>query len=110
MSVFALNDDGTFKDETPIDMWMAPTSGGIANAIEPAPFHKSGNASGQHFLSLTDSEAGIVLILGFDGKQLREVSRVELPWQQPAANGAAPDTADTRRDADVVKAATAVWL
>lgn len=110
VSVFALNDDGTFKDETPIDMWMTPTSGGIANAIEPAPFQKSGKASGNHFLSLTDSEAGLVLILGFDGKRIREVSRVELPWQQPAANAAVPDTAETRRGGEVVQAATAVWL
>lgn len=110
VSVFALDEDGNFKDETPIDMWMTPTSGGIANAIEPAPFQNSGTASGDHFLSLTDSEAGLVMILRFDGKQIKEVSRVELPWQQRAANGAVPDTAHTRRDGEVVQAATAVWL
>ena len=93
VAVFGLNEDGTLASEQALDIWETPTSGGIANAIEPAPWSVS--TDGTEYLSMTDSEEGWVFILGFDGKKIREVQRVNL--------GRTDDGA-------IVKAATAVWL
>ncbi|GAA6041865.1 hypothetical protein JCM8097_004515 [Rhodosporidiobolus ruineniae] len=72
----------------PLALWETPTSGGWANAVEPAP--GAYNKEGEEFVALTDSEEGLVLILGFDGERVREVARTQLP--------------------DGAGAATAVWL
>ncbi|KAK6400699.1 hypothetical protein LTR95_019277, partial [Oleoguttula sp. CCFEE 5521] len=37
VAIFALHPDGTLANERPLCIWKTPTSGGIANAIEPAP-------------------------------------------------------------------------
>ncbi|GAB1727344.1 hypothetical protein NU195Hw_g7787t1 [Hortaea werneckii] len=93
VAVFRLNEDGTLASEQALDIWETPTSGGIANAIEPAPWSVS--TDGTEYLAMTDSEEGWVFILGFDGKRIREVQRVNL--------GRTDDGA-------IVKSATAVWL
>lgn len=98
VAVFALNPDGTLASEAAIDIWQTPTSGGIANAIEPAPFMSDQRAvadGGKEYLAMTDSEEGWVFILSFDGKNMDEVTRLSLGKTD---------------DGEVVKAATAVWL
>ncbi|KAK5128027.1 hypothetical protein LTR85_005144 [Meristemomyces frigidus] len=101
VAVFQLNEDGTLASDTALDIWETPTSGGIANAIEPAPWHVEqgregdGKKSAIEYLALTDSEEGWVSILGFDGRKLSEVAKVNLGKTE---------------DGQIVQAATAVWL
>lgn len=78
-----------------LDRWETPTSGGIANAIEPAP-GPFGRGDGLEYLALTDSQEGFVFVLKFDGKNIQEVARTKLK--------------DEDDECLVVKAATAVWL
>nr|POE79574.1 muconate cycloisomerase 1 [Quercus suber] len=98
VSVFAVREDGTIDTsggglEKALDIWETPTSGGIANAIEPAPWRKEfGNVE---YLAMTDSEEGWVFILSFDGTEVQEVARRSLGKTD---------------DGQVVGAATAVWL
>ena len=66
----------------PISRWQTPTSGGWANAIEPAPWTKAGEPT---LLALTDSEQGLVMIIKWDGKVFSEVSRVKLDGGAGAA-------------------------
>ncbi|KAF2766083.1 muconate cycloisomerase I, MLE [Teratosphaeria nubilosa] len=96
VAVFPLHSDGTLQSETALHIWETPTSGGIANAIEPAPASVE-EAGAVEYLAMTDSEEGWVFILNFDTEKGRiaEVARVNLG----------------KTDAgEVVKAATAVWL
>ncbi|EMC99056.1 hypothetical protein BAUCODRAFT_389389 [Baudoinia panamericana UAMH 10762] len=95
VAVFKLRTDGTLDSEQAICIWETPTSGGIANAIEPAPWQAGQREGEMEYLAMTDSEEGWVFMLGFDGKEIKEVSRLNL--------GKTDDGA-------VVKAATAVWL
>ena len=95
VAVFKLNGDGTFALEKALDIWQTPTSGGIANAIEPAPWHESG----VQYLAMTDSLDGTVSILKFDGK-IQQVDLLKLPYGD-GTNGHANA---------VVQAATAVWF
>ncbi|KAF3769624.1 putative isomerase YbhE [Cryphonectria parasitica EP155] len=75
------------------------TSGGLANAVEPAPralyetLSRSGGGEEEEYIALTDSEEGWVTILGWNGKAFREVAATRLGG-----------------DGGVVQAATAVWL
>jgi len=84
VAVFALSEEGRM-DEC-VYMYETATSGGWANAVEPAP-EGCGGVEGVEFVALTDSEAGCVFMLAFDGRVVREVARV-----------------------GVEEAATAVWL
>jgi carboxy-cis,cis-muconate cyclase len=79
--------------EDAIHIWETPTSGGIANAIEPAPWAEEHGEV--EYLAMTDSLEGWVFMLSFDGKEVKEVARVSL-GQTDAG--------------EVVQAATAVWL
>ncbi|GAA5920013.1 hypothetical protein JCM1841_000377 [Sporobolomyces salmonicolor] len=88
VAVFALDSNGLPTSSTPLCLWETPTSGGWANAVQPAP--GSYNEDGVEYLALTDSEEGLVMVLSWDGKQVEEVARARLE------NGAG--------------AATAVWL
>lgn len=93
IAVFALNADGTLASEEAIHIWQTPTSGGIANAIEPAPWRQEHGEVEN--LAMTDSEEGWVFALSFDGKEIREVARVSLGKTE---------------EGNVKQAATAVWL
>lgn len=93
VAVFELQPDGTVASEEPICIWETPTSGGIANAIEPAPWHEA--FGGVEYLAMTDSQEGWVFMLSFDGKVIKEVARVNLGKTDKG---------------DIVQAATAVWL
>ncbi|BGP15256.1 hypothetical protein JCM10213_001611 [Rhodosporidiobolus nylandii] len=89
VAVYALPSSGLLDPSAkPLAMWETPTSGGWANAVQPAP--REYNAEGEEYVALTDSEQGLVLVLGFDGEKVREVARAQLP--------------------DGAGAATAVWL
>ncbi|GAA5900262.1 hypothetical protein JCM5296_003024 [Sporobolomyces johnsonii] len=88
VAVFALDSNGLPTSSTPLCLWETPTSGGWANAVQPAP--GSYNEEGVEYLALTDSEEGLVMVLSWDGKEVKEVARAQLE------NGAG--------------AATAVWL
>ncbi len=92
VAVFALDDAGRIANHEPIDLFETETSGGWANAVEPAP-RKAGAGHVEYF-ALTDSEKGWVFVLGFDGTKIRETGRVRL------------DSGDEK----VAGAATAVWL
>jgi len=94
VAVFELDDNGTLESEEAITVWQTPTSGGIANAVEPAPWW-DGQAENAEYLALTDSEEGWVFVLRFDGQALQEVARVKLGKTEDGA---------------VVGAATTVWL
>jgi carboxy-cis,cis-muconate cyclase len=94
VAAYSLNPDGTLTSETAIDIWETPTSGGLANAIEPAPWRKVQNEN-EEFLAMTDSQEGWVFMLSFDGKCIKEVSRLNLGRTD---------------EGEVVGAATAVWL
>jgi carboxy-cis,cis-muconate cyclase len=93
VAVFELHTDGNVVSEEAIHIWETPTSGGIANAIEPAPW--SEDFEEVEYLAMTDSLEGWVFMLSFDGEEVKEVARVSLG----------------KTDAgEVVQAATAVWL
>ncbi|OAQ69228.1 muconate cycloisomerase I, MLE [Pochonia chlamydosporia 170] len=78
--VFGLNQNGTLTQTVAIDIWETPTSGGIANAIEPAPWSTrvSQACPSKHFIAMTDSEACKVFILSFDGKTICMVNSTVL--------------------------------
>ena len=108
VAAFALNPDGTFASPAPIDLWMTPTSGGIANAIEPAPWWPEVAPPGKQYLSLTDSEEGRVMVLCFDGQKITKVAEVTLG---PDGEKALPaDTQPPDQKTPAIEAATAIWL
>jgi carboxy-cis,cis-muconate cyclase len=89
VAVFSLLPSGLLASETPLALWETPTSGGWANAIEPAPKPLStlgaGAEGGVDYLALTDSEEGLVMVLSWDGKTIEEVARVKLDGGAGAA-------------------------
>ncbi|GAA6008962.1 hypothetical protein JCM11491_003848 [Sporobolomyces phaffii] len=94
IAVYALSPEGLPSSASPITLYETATSGGWANAVEPAPAAYN-TAPGVEFVALTDSEQGFVFVLGFDGERIEEVARTKLEYG----------------DGDeVVGAATAVWL
>ncbi|KAK0938912.1 hypothetical protein LTR48_004395 [Friedmanniomyces endolithicus] len=96
VAVFSLKDDGTLESVEALHIWETQTSGGIANAIEPAPWQEGREESdATEYLALTDSEEGWVFMLSFDGNEVREVARLSLGKTE---------------EGEVVQAATAVWL
>lgn len=91
VAAYELGPDGDIAGPA-VDIFETRTSGGLANAIEPAPGPMSD--TGDEFIALTDSEQGFVVILGFDGTKFREVAATKLE----------------REGGEVAQAATAVWL
>lgn len=93
LAVYALSPDGLPASGSPIVLYETATSGGWANAVQPAPGEY--NEGAIEYLALTDSEQGFVYILSFDGVEVVEVARTKLEY----------GTSEK-----VVGAATAVWL
>ncbi|CAK3998606.1 Muconate cycloisomerase 1 [Lecanosticta acicola] len=94
VAAYRLKPDGYLESEEPVDIWETPTSGGLANAIELAPWQK-GQSEDVEYMALTDSQEGWVSVLSFDGKKINEVAKVNLGKTE---------------EGKVVGAATAVWL
>lgn len=92
VAAFALDAEGIVVGEA-LDIFETATSGGLANAVEPAPTAKHEEGK-EEYMALVDSQEGFVFVLGFDGKRLHVVARTKLE------NGSG----------EVVQAATAVWL
>jgi carboxy-cis,cis-muconate cyclase len=94
LAAFALTEEGKVDESAGegglLDMWQTPTSGGWANAVQPGP-----TIDGVEYLALTDSEEGLVMVLSWDGKKIKECGRVKL---EGGTGGKAEG------------AATAVWL
>lgn len=96
LAVYELDAEGTIKGPAR-DIYQTRTSGGLANAIEPAPralYERLGlGEDSEEFIALTDSEQGWVTMLGWDGRALREVAATKLGGE-----------------GNIVQAATAIWL
>lgn len=95
VAAYALGEDGAMCGPA-VAIYETRTSGGLANAVEPAPrevYEKMGlpleGEGAEEFVALTDSEEGWVVVLGWDGRRFREVASVRL---------------------EGAKAATAVWV
>lgn len=86
-AVFRLLPSGLVESDTPLALWETPTSGGWANAVEPAPSPLSTlrQKDGKDYLALTDSEEGLVLVLSWDGEKVEEVARTKLEGKAGAA-------------------------
>jgi carboxy-cis,cis-muconate cyclase len=95
VAVYALSSDGVPSSDSPITLYETATSGGWANAVQPAPTEYNEGEEGIEYLALTDSEKGFVFILSFDGKDVQEVARTKLEYGN---------------EGKVIGAATAVWL
>lgn len=98
VAVFAIDPEtGRFASEEAIHIWETPTSGGIANAIEPAPWIKQSDGSHVQYLAMTDSQEGWVFVLQFDAREgrIQEVTKLNLGKTE---------------EGQVVQAATAVWV
>lgn len=91
VAAFKLDEDGLIIGEA-IDIYETATSGGIANAVEPAPDAEE-NPSVE-YMALTDSQEGYVFVLGFDGEKFHEAARTQLVGD----------------DGKTLASATAVWL
>ncbi|KAF1344916.1 muconate cycloisomerase I, MLE [Delphinella strobiligena] len=91
VAAFNLDADGLIVGDA-IDIYETATSGGIANAVEPAP--DSEENPGIEYMALTDSQEGYVFVLGFDGKRFHEAARTQLFGD----------------DGKPLASATAVWL
>lgn len=92
VAAYELAADGSIAGPA-VDIFETRTSGGLANAIEPAPGPLVSD-TGDEFIALTDSEQGFVVILAFDGSRFREVASTRL----------------VRDGGEAATAATAVWL
>ncbi len=89
--------DGEPRDDDQgglLNMYETATSGGWANAVQPGP-----TVDGLEYIAMTDSEEGLVFVLAWDGKELRESARVNLNEGTQLGEGG-------KRHG----AATAVWL
>ncbi|GAA6046442.1 hypothetical protein JCM3770_004926 [Rhodotorula araucariae] len=83
VAVYPLSPAGVPSSQAPLCLWETPTSGGWANAVEPAP--STYNGEGVEYVALTDSEEGLVMVLAWDGKEITEVARTQLPRGAGAA-------------------------
>ncbi|PWY97598.1 putative isomerase YbhE [Testicularia cyperi] len=92
-----------------LDLWETPTSGGWANAIEPAPHLMSGRVGDAEnkvqYAVLTDSEAGVVRMLRLDTAQTPDTESGGATIRQVATLELGHDSKGRLREA-----ATAVWI
>lgn len=76
--------------DEPLDVYQTPTSGGKANAIEWAPrYHQDefhDDEQEQDLLVLTDDEQGYLLVMEWDGNDLKEMARSKLPGKDGEGN------------------------
>jgi len=97
VAVIAIDGGGQLREV--VHIWETPTSGGWANAVEPAPAHTYDDSSDgdnvREWIALTDSQEGYVFVLSFNGIHIEEVARVKL---------------EGRNSGEIVGAATAIWL
>lgn len=84
VAAYELDEAGMMRGPA-VAIYETRTSGGLANAVEPAPrevYERMGlplDGEGvEEFVALTDSEEGWVVVLGWNGKQFREVAAVRL--------------------------------
>ncbi|KAK4700718.1 carboxy-cis,cis-muconate cyclase, partial [Phenoliferia sp. Uapishka_3] len=85
VAVFPLLPSGQIAAEEPVALWETPTSGGWANAVEPSPLSTLKDGSGIDYITLTDSDEGLVLVLSWDGREIKEVARTKLDGGAGAA-------------------------
>ncbi|KAI5475781.1 carboxy-cis,cis-muconate cyclase [Pseudohyphozyma bogoriensis] len=86
VAAYPLSPSGLISSTTPLHLYETPTSGGWANAIEPAPLAvNDAGGEGKMYAALTDSEEGLVMVLSWDGKEWEEVARVCLGEGEGAA-------------------------
>ncbi|CAN8097520.1 unnamed protein product [Discula destructiva] len=96
VAVFELDEHGAMVGPA-VEIYETRTSGGLANAVEPAPRAlyeqmgvdwRRGEGEGEEqveeYVALTDSEDGWVVVLGWNGRRLREVAAVQLEGAQAA--------------------------
>lgn len=84
VAAYELDEEGNMRGPA-ISIYETRTSGGLANAVEPAPrevYERMGlpveGEGVEEFIALTDSEEGWVVMLGWNGKRFREVAAVRL--------------------------------
>lgn len=80
LAAYELNSEDRLvhPNSVPAAVFETPTSGGKANAIEILDVKGRGDGNEKEWLVLTDSEKGLVLIISWDGKDFKEVSRLQL--------------------------------
>ncbi|KAJ1029079.1 hypothetical protein NDA18_002707 [Ustilago nuda] len=112
VAVFQLDEDGLVvpqgraeKDELgdALCLWQTPTSGGWANAIEPAPTFLQGSCGSAQYAVLTDSEVGVVRMLRLAVSAASQPSNVLI--KEVATLNLGNDARGKLREA-----ATAVWI
>lgn len=108
VAAYELDPEGRIQGPA-VEIYETRTSGGLANAVEPAPAEVSRRLGGtggtedddeEELIALTDSEEGWVMILGWNGRRFREVAATKLGSEE----------GDGEKGQEVVQAATAVWL
>lgn len=84
VAAYELDEEGKMRGPA-VAIYETRTSGGLANAVEPAPrevYERMGlpleGEGAEEFVALTDSEEGWVVVLGWNGKRFREVAAVRL--------------------------------
>lgn len=84
VAAYELDEQGMMRGPA-VAIYETRTSGGLANAVEPAPrevYERMGlpleGEGAEEYVALTDSEEGWVVVLGWDGKRFREVAAVRL--------------------------------
>lgn len=95
--------DASDELDNALCLWQTPTSGGWANAIEPAPTLLRGPTGNAHYAALTDSEVGQLRMLRIDTTDASKPDRVSILEVA---------TLDLGHDAQgkLREAATAVWI
>lgn len=112
VAVFQLDKDGLVVPQGSADndelgdalyLWQTPTSGGWANAIEPAPTLLNGSRGNAQYAVLTDSEVGVVRMLRLDVADASQPNKVSI-------KEVATLELDNDAQGKLREAATAVWI
>lgn len=110
VAAYELDPEGRIRGPA-AEIYETRTSGGLANAVEPAPAEVSrrlggtwGTEDDEELIALTDSEEGWVVILGWNGRRFREVAATKLGSEEGDGEKG------QGQGQEVVQAATAVWF